>query len=55
MRLIEKQARNMARKNMTKKAWKRAMNSERKEIMPRPTVFVDKRYSEKYKRIDEWL
>jgi len=55
MNSMEKQAKNIARKSMTKKAWKRAMSNDRREMMPRPAVFADKRFVEKYKRVDEFV
>lgn len=45
---IEKEASVLLIKSMTKKAYKEHIKKVRKDPVPRPAVFADKRYQEKY-------
>ena len=46
---MDKKLKKLKEKAMTKKALKEYYKKDRGEAMPRPAVFKDKRYQEKYK------
>lgn len=47
-------AMNLRRKTMTKKSWKEYCKKDRGDLMPRPVIFSDKRYKQKYKEESIW-